>query len=246
MTTYTNKHLTEIVCSFSFSNEENSKWDVGFFGQYFDKVSQWGFTNREDRKGFQIQFSGNIQELMNPSKPVFQETETQMLYKNDDKSQAIILGNKMLSFHVLKNYTKWDDFKNKLISPGFKDYLDLKLPSQVQTCHFTYLNKFEFAKEENLSDFFTLIAPSLASLGDERGTTIDTKYQVSNGIIIIIRLFANPIDNNNKRIVNVECGAFANLADGQSKSWIEIAEAVHNPIRDFFERIITQKLRDRL
>jgi len=245
MKDYSNKHLTEVVCAFTFSTEDSPVWDVGFYGQYFDKISEIGFTKREDRKGFQIKFSGNIKELSNPTTPVFQETETQMLYRTEDNSQAIILGNKSLSFHVLKNYLNWDNFKNKFMVNGFKAYEDLKLPSKVQTCHFTYLNKFEFNKEDNLSDFFTLIPPTLASLGDERGTTIDTKYQTSTGVIIIIRLFANPIVEN-KRIVNVECGGFLNLNPGKHITWGEIAEIVHSPIREFFEKIITEKLREKL
>lgn|GEM_PF-2046178 len=244
MKEYSNKHLTEVMCAFTF-DKGNVEWDATYFGQYFEKIKELGFKNKQERKGIQVRFSGDVQELLNPQKPLVQELESQIVYKNDDQGRAIVLGDKQLSFHVIKNYSVWNNFFSELIKPGFNKYLEMQLHNRVVICQITYLNQFIIKTGENLSEYFTLFTNKLTEEGEEEFTLIDTRYKTKNNIILNLKIFANPQADSGDRIINMECSATA-VAEINQVEWDVFANDVHAPIRAFFEKSITDKLRDRL
>ena len=243
---YLNHHLTEVMCAFTFKQGEVG-WDATYFGNYFDKIKELGFINKQERKGIQVQFSNNVEELLNPQKPFVQELSSQIIYKNDEQGKAIVLGEKQISFHVIKDYKLWDNFFKDLIVPAYNKYLELGLNNKLQTCQVTYLNKFIIKENEELSKYFTLIQKSLSDEGTEEFTLIDTRYKTKKNIVLNPKLIAGGIEKETKnRIINMECTAIAVLTDNINIDWVNIANDVHEPIRNFFEKSITDTLRQTL
>ena len=246
MEEYSNRHLTEVMCAFSFKPGE-IVWDATYFGTYFDKIKDIGFINKQERKGIQVQFSNNVDELLNPKKPVIQEVSSQIIYKNDEQGKAIVLGENQLSFHVIKDYKLWDNFFKELISPAYNKYLELGLNNRIQSCQVTYLNQFIIKHDEDLSKYFTLINKSLADEGTEEFTLIDTRYKTKKNIVLNLKLISGGIDEVTKnRIINMECTAVIILTENINIDWANVANDVHEPIRNIFEKSITDELRKTL
>jgi uncharacterized protein (TIGR04255 family) len=234
---YSNNHLAEVNCGFVFTNE-SVPWDSTFFGQYYEKIKNEGFTAREDRKG--VQFTFNVKR---PADLPFttQEIEDQVIFKNNDKGWAIAMSKGKISFHVVKNYTNWDDFLNNFIKPYFEYYKVLGLGNGMRQCNMVYLNRFEKKVEENLSDSFLLVSPIKSEFGTERVTAINRIIENENNLLIA-KLNSQIIGGS--QTINFECGAICkSLLCINSENWVDQADKTHAPIRDFFEALITEELR---
>jgi uncharacterized protein (TIGR04255 family) len=132
---YKNKHLIEVSCGFNFLNETVA-WDSIYFGQFFDRIQQFGFSKREERKGFQINFEGKAD---GSKPPVTSSTvEDQVIFRNPDKGWAVIMGQNKVSFHIVKNYPGWDTFTKDLFEPLLKEYKSLGLGNGPRNCRVVY------------------------------------------------------------------------------------------------------------
>ena len=239
---YSNHHLVEVNCGFQFLNETTT-WDSTFFGQFYDKIKSGGFTERQERKGFQIKFDDN---LNNKDSKILtsSEIEDQIIFKNNATGMAIAMGKNKISFHVVKNYTNWDDFVTILIEPYSKIYKDLGLGNGIRQCNIVYLNRFVKQINEKLSDYFTIITSIDSKFGIETSTSIQRVIENDTNLLITkLNSQALPDGLN----INLECGAICKSVVCMNNSdWIHQANKTHEPINDFFESIITKKLRKEL
>ena len=119
---YKNKHLTEVVCGFEFERDSNP-WDSTYFGQYFEKIKQDGFSEKQERKSLQIQF--NHSNFQAPMISTSSGEDDEVIFKNNLKGWAILLGKSKISFHIVRDYKKWEDFRDNLIVPFYNKYLEL-------------------------------------------------------------------------------------------------------------------------
>lgn len=239
LTQYSNKHLIEVSCGFQFP-QETMTWDSTYFGQYYDKIKDVGFTEKQERKGVQITFnniaSGNV--------PVSSsEIEDQVIFKNNFNGWAIAMGRNKISFHIVNNYSNWNDFVENFISPFLNKYLELGLGNGIRNCNIVYLNRFEKAITEKLSDYFTIISQINSDFGIEKNTSLQRVIENEKNILIT-RL--NTQVANDKLNINFECGAICKSLECMSQEWKRQAENTHEPIRLFFESLITEKLRNEL
>jgi len=235
---YSNKHLTEVICSFEFL-EDSAKWDSVFFGSFYEKIRQAGFTERQERKAM------NFQMLLGNSNisPIPQITpEDQFVFKNPGKNWGITMSKGVISFHILRDYAGWMIFMNELICPFYKLYLELGLGSGRRNCTVMYLNRFEKTVSENLSDYFTIVSNIDKQFGPEKNTIIQRVFQGSHDFFLHTKLLTQDIANSRYQI-NLECGA---RSLNSNISWLDQAENTHAPILKFFESIITNKQRQEL
>lgn len=241
---YSNKHLVEVICGFQF-NKETVKWDSTFYGQYYEKIKLSGFTERQERKGVQIQVEAS------PVQGVFPRTTSQIVednvvFKNPSKGWGITLGKGKISFHVITGYTEWEDFLKSMIIPYMKMYLDLGLGNGPRQCNIMYLNRFNKQASENLSDFFTIISPLHVEFGGEINTIVQRTFN-NKGKTLLITKLNSIVNKEGINAINLECGAICISNDCMTTpDWIKQANETHDPIRSFFESIVTPKLRQEL
>lgn len=242
---YSNKHLLEVVCGFNFS-PDGVKWDSAFFGQYYDKVQGLGFTERVEQKGIQVQLTDYPQEITKSPKISTRDVESKMIFKNPSNGFAITMGKDQISFHRVSQYTHWVDFMKLFITPCIEIYQSLGLYHEKKNCQVIYLNRFDFASDENLSDYFTFLNPIGKEFGYENSTIIQRTFNYKDIMLLVVKL-NNFILADGKQQVTLESGAISidqNL--NEESSWDKLASTTHEPIRNFFESIITDKLRKQL
>lgn len=90
----------KLICGFQFLNETTA-WDSTFFGQFYEKIKSEGFTERQERKGVQIKFDGNLKNK--GAVPLTSsEIEDQIIFKNNITGMPIAMGKNRISFHIVK------------------------------------------------------------------------------------------------------------------------------------------------
>jgi uncharacterized protein (TIGR04255 family) len=238
---YSNHHLIEVNCGFQFP-QETLGWDSTFFGQYYEKIKSKGFNEKEERKGVQITFK----EVRDSGQSPFtsSEIEDQVIFKDNEKGWAIAMGKSKISFHIVKGYTNWNDFLSHFIVPYFTFYKELGLGNGVRQCNMVYLNRFSKSPAEKLSDYFTMISEIDSKFGIET-TTVLQRIIENDSNLLITKLHTQILPSGPS--INLECGAICkSIVCMNSEDWASQANQTHQPIREFFESLITQKLRDQL
>lgn len=242
MKSYTNNNLREVVCSFNFLDEDDITWDSGYFGQYYDKIKDLGFTQRNERKGIKIQFNGNADQITEGGAASVEEVGSEMIFRNPEKGLAIIMGDRKISFHIVTGYIDWYTFYETFMRPCLNLYLEVGIYKRPDFCQVIYLNEFTFDPWESLADFFTIVTPPLSDVGIE-GSVLVQKNYIANQLGLLVKLNANPTPDE-KKFVIVECGATSlPYPENQELGLLALANKTKEPIRDFFENIITDKLR---
>ena len=239
---YSNRHLIEVNCGFNFQSE-TTEWDSTFFGVFYEKIKTQGFTEKEQRKGIQIKFEGNL--INTPKSPVStSQLEDQVVFRNNERGWAILMGKNKISFHIVKGYTVWADFVKDFITPFSEIYKSIGLGNGSSQCNVVYLNSFAKPNSEKLSDLFTIISPIDAKFGSEANTFV--QRLVSNKDTLLVAKLNSVLGGNGFNI-NLECGAVCiNQEAMNNENWINQANLTHAPIKDFFEDLITEKLRKEL
>ncbi len=239
---YSNNHLIEVNCGFQFI-EETVVWDSTFFGQYYEKIRNLGFEDKEERKGVQITFNA-VQAGFQNLPITTSQVEDQVLFKNIEKGLAILIGKGRISFHCIRGYQTWDVFLNDFIIPFSEHYRSIGLGNGKRQCSVVYLNRFTKSVEETLSDYFTIISPLEKKFGIEIISTV--QRVVANDKNLLIAKLNSQVVNKTQNI-NLECGAVCvNEGCMNSDNWGDQASQTHEPILSFFEAIITEKLRKEL
>ena len=239
---YSNKHLVEVNCGFQFP-EETVQWDSTFFGQFYEQIKSKGFEHREERKGVQITFNGAM--FSSGKSPVAaSQIEDQVIFKNNETHQAILLGKNRVSFHIVKDYKGWDYFLNEFINPYSEIYKSLGLGNGKRQCSIVYLNRFIKDANEDLSIYFNLISHVDEKFGKEAMTVIQRVIS-SDKNLLIAKLNSQLTDTIQN--INLECGAVCVNEECMKKTdWSYQANQTHEPILNFFEAVITEKLKEEL
>lgn len=239
---YSNNHLIEVNCGFQFL-EETLPWDSTFFGQYYEKIKESGFSEKEERKGVQITFNELLGDTSKSSVATSQ-IEDQVIFRNAEKGFAILMGKGRISFHCVNGYSGWDVFLNDFILPYTKLYKALGLGNGKRQCSVVYLNIFAKNVDEKLSNYFTIISPLEQSFGVEIISSV--QRVVSNEKNLLIAKLNSKVIENTQNI-NLECGAVCVNEDClNNPDWIFQANQTHEPTSSFFEAITTDKLRREL
>ncbi|NDC42629.1 MAG: TIGR04255 family protein [Chitinophagia bacterium] len=238
MPPYSNKFVTEVACTFQFEEGE-VVWDSAYFGQYFDKIKDLGFTTRQERKGFQLKIEGNVSEQLLTS---VSEEGTQMVFQDLQRGFAIVLGRAHLSFHIVGTYKNWMSFEQSLLLPFYSLYEELGLYNHIASCNVLYLNKFLIGTSEKLADYFTAVSPKINDIGTplQYFTQQVYPYTGSNGNLTF-KLLCNHLGDE-KLEVSLECSCFC--ANDTEATAPQLAKHTRAPLRALFESSITDKLRE--
>lgn len=241
---YKNNHLLEVNCGFHFDIND-SKWDSTYFGQFYDKIKEFGFNEKIERKGIQVTIKEDKEETK--SRIASQEIEDQVVFKNVNKGLAIILAKDKLSFHSLGKYIDWENFSTVFIKPMFEIYLNLGLGNGRVRCNVVYLNRFIIDRNSKISEHLNFIN-EINNLEDVY--EVDSNFQrvfKKNELTLLLR--GNYIidrKNPSNKIINLECGSFIDESNLNKDNLLSIIDKVHSPIRELFENSITEQLKNTL
>lgn len=241
---YSNRHLIEVNCGFQFP-QETAPWDSTLFGQLYERIKERGFIEKQERKGIQITFQGSVQNNASLLPlTTSSEIEDQVIFKNSEKGWAILMGKGRISFHIVKNYKNWDLFVEEFITPYYKIYKDLGLGNGTRQCNIVYLNRFIKPVNEKLADYFTVISPFDSKFGTEVNTSLQRVFR-NDSTLLITKLNTQILPDGLN--INLECGAICNSINCMNQNdWHSQATQTHAPIKEFFESLITEKLRTEL
>lgn len=241
--TYKNNHLLEVNCGFHFTIN-NSNWDSTYFGQFYDKIKDFGFNEKIERKGIHVTIKEDKE--LTKSRIASQEVEDQVVFKNSNKGLAIILAKDKISFHSLGKYINWFNFSNDFIKPMFEIYLNLGLGIGNVKCNVVYLNRFLIDKNSKISQhlsFFNEIE-NVGSIYE-----IDSNFQrVFKKEDLTLLLRGNYVidKNSSNKVINLECGSIIDLVQVNNDNLLSIIDKAHFPIRELFENSITEQLKNTL
>jgi uncharacterized protein (TIGR04255 family) len=230
------------MCTFNFLPGEVN-WDSGFFGQFFDMIRDEGFTQREEKKGVKFEITPQIPAAV----PTMQELDSQMIFRDPERKFAITMGKQLLSFHIVSTYADWESFNNELIIPYMGKYIGLGIYEKILSCQVLYLNSFRFDGKDSLSDYFKIVTPPMSQIGTEVFVNVNKSYLTPKGITLSVRVIPQPAAVPGTNQIMMECGAIGMVNNGLPiADWRSISGSVRQPIREFFEAIITPKLRETL
>lgn len=227
-----NKHLlTEVLCAVWF--DQNQPWDSTYFGIYFEKIRDLGFTNKQEQKGYQI--------LIDPTKSnpnsqfVPPELESKFIFKNESKNRAIILARNYISFHQLAPYENWQTLINEIAMPGLDYYDKLGIGLNIIQVQSLYLNQYSLNLNENIGDYLNFL-PNLDSTSIQENITFLSTY----GIYPNKQLFLNVNGNINQSFeinnIILQCGCIVKKVE--PSNFQSLAEEAHKESVKLYNSII--------
>lgn len=231
---FINHKVTEAVCAFRFDPNQNS-WDVTYLANYFNEIKDLGFVKKNEIKPFQLSF--HIKPNEGTSSPQMQEGETQMVFKNEDETHAILMGNNYISFHTINHYDGWDKFKPSLIEKFLLKYFALGLGKGLLSAQMIYINNFNLEQDKDLSDYLNFV-PKMQNFGegDEISHFFQSNYGIAPNKQLSLKTILNPNNSGAKNVI-LECNCIATALTGSD--WSKLSDDAHQSARNAFIKIST-------
>lgn len=234
---YNNHKITEAVCAFRF-NPSNNNWDITSFAAFYNVIKDFGFYRKSEIKPVQLSFQLKPNEI--PQNPQMVEGETQMVFKDENETRAILLGNNYISFHTINHYPGWDVFLNSLISVFLNKYFEIGYGHDLVSAQMIYINNFELEKDKKLSDYLTFI-PDMEHFGkgDELSQLFQSSYQIAPNKRLQLKTILNVVNPEKIKKVVIECNCIAHNTTNHEISWTDLANDAHDNAKNAFINITT-------
>jgi uncharacterized protein (TIGR04255 family) len=239
---YLNHKITEAVCAFRFNPIKNN-WDLTSFAEYYNVVKDYGFSKKSEIKPIQLSFQINPNNI--PQSPQMIEAETRMVFKNEDQTSAILLGNNYISFHTINYYPGWNVFLESIISKFLNKYFDIGYGKDLISAQMIYINNFEIEKNFKLSDYLTFV-PNMENFGkgDELSHLFQSSYDIAPNKRLQLKTILNVINPEKIKKVILECNCIANNTNNNDISWIDLANDAHDNAKNAFLNISTNHFKE--
>jgi uncharacterized protein (TIGR04255 family) len=238
---YKNHKITEAVCAFRFNPSFNN-WDLTSFAEYYNVIKSLGFSKKSEKKP--IQFSIQIKANEIPP-PQMIEGELQMVFKNEDESKAILLGNNYISFHTINHYPGWEIFSTELISVFLNKYFEIGYGKVLVSAQMIYINNFNLESDRHLSDYITFVPNmELFGVGDELSHLFQSAYDIAPNKRLQIKTILNVINPERIKKVLLECNCIANNTKENGISWQDLSKDAHDSAKNAFLKISTSYFKE--
>lgn len=239
---YKNHKITEAVCAFRFS-PINNNWDITSFAAFYNVIKDLGFNKKNEIKPVQLSFQ--IKPNEGPQNPQMTEGETQMVFKNEDEKQAILLGNNYISFHTINHYPGWDVFSDELISKFLNKYFEIGYGQDLVSAQMIYINNFELAPHKKLFDYLTFV-PNMEHFGegDELSHLFQSSYEIAPNKRLQLKTILNVVNPEKAKKVVLECNCIANNTKNHDISWEKLSKDAHDNAKNAFLKITTDYFKD--
>lgn len=239
---YKNHKITEAVCAFRFS-PVNNNWDITSFAAFYNVIKNLGFHKKNEIKPVQLSFQIKPNEV--PQNPQMTEGETQMVFKNEDEKQAILLGNNYISFHTINYYPGWEVFSNELISKFLNKYFEIGYGKDLMSAQMIYINNFELAPFKTLFDYLTFV-PNMEHFGegDELSHLFQSSYEIAPNKRLQLKTILNVVNPERIKKVVLECNCIANNPINHDITWEILSKDAHDNAKNAFLKITTDYFKE--
>lgn len=239
---YKNHKITEAVCAFRFS-PVNNNWDITSFAAFYNVIKDLGFYKKNEIKPVQLSFQIKPNEA--PLNPQMTEGETQMVFKNEDEKQAILLGNNYISFHTINHYPGWDVFSDELITKFLNKYFEIGYGRDLMSVQMIYINNFELAPNKKLFEYLTFV-PNMEHFGegDELSHLFQSSYEIAPNKRLQLKTILNVVNPEKAKKVILECNCIANNTKNNDISWEELSKDAHDNAKNAFIKITTEYFKE--
>jgi uncharacterized protein (TIGR04255 family) len=242
---YKNHKITEAICAFRFS-PDHSEWDILNLANYYKLIEPLGFEKKQEVKPFQVSFNIKANEVI-PA-PKMEEGETKMVFRNKEENRAILMGKNFISFHSINYYPGWDVFLPELIKPYLEEYFKLDVSKDIVSVQMLYINNFEINKEENLSDYLSVV-PNMKELGEETnelGHVFQSSFKIEPNLQLNLQTVLNVVPQNNTKKITLECNCIASNNIEHKYTWDMLANDAHEKAKKAFLTISTDKFKHKI
>lgn len=223
-----NEHIVEVLCAMWFDPKSN-EWDSTYFGKYYDKIVNLGYTEKQEQKQVELQLELNLKQ----SSSHLKEGNTRMIFRNPDLKTAIILSDHYISFHKLPPYGTWEGLMETVVAKGLELYQELGLGKDLKEVQCLYLNRWELNDGEKISKYFNFL-PSIEN-GKEANVLFQANYEMADNISVQLKLNSTPKSNGNKDL-SFECSSFAKSLT--SNDFRTLATKAHDQANNVYRKII--------
>lgn len=239
---YKNHKISEAVCAFRFNPARNN-WDITSFAAYYNEIKDLGFNRKSEIKPVQLSFQLKPNEI--PQNPQMVEGETQMVFKDENESMAILLGNNYISFHTINHYPGWEIFLNSFISKFLKLYFKIGYGKDLVSVQMIYINNFELEHHYKLSDYLTFV-PNMEHFGegDELSHLFQSSYEIAPNKRLQLKTILNVVNPERTKKVLLECNCIAHNTVSNDILWNELANDAHDNAKNAFINITTEHFKE--
>ncbi len=239
---FNNHKITEAVCAFRFS-PDNNNWDITSFAAFYNVIKDFGFSKKNEIKPVQLSFQFKANET--PTTPQMTEGDTQMVFKNEDESKAILLGNNYISFHTINNYPGWNIFLISLIEEFLEKYFKIGYGKDLLSVQMIYINSFELETNSKLSDYLTFV-PNMENFGEgeELSHVFQSVYNIAPNKRLQLKTIFNVIEPQKIKKVVLECNCIAFNDSKKEIHWKILANDAHDNARNSFVKISTAHFKE--
>lgn len=222
-----NEHIVEVLCAMWFDSDPN-EWDSTFFGKYYTEISQLGYTEKEEQKGFEFKI-----EIKPKPVPEYTEGKSRMIFRNPTQKTAIILSDNFISFHKLAPYDTWEKLIAQVVEPGFEKYKKIGLGNHLREVQCLYLNKHTLGVEQSIASVFKFW-PSIEE-GFETNILFQTKYDMREGVSVQLKLNGGA-NEAGVRDLFFECTTFVKAT--AEKDYHRFAEIAHEYANKVYNKLM--------
>ena len=239
---YLHHKITEAVCAFRYNPDLNN-WDLTKYAEFYNEIRNDGFEKKQEIRPLQLSFQLKPNEL--PAVQQMNQGEINMVYKNDDDSSAILLGNNYISFHTLNHYPGWEIFHSELISPYIAKYFEIGLGNGLISAQMIYINTFDINYGKNLSDYLNFI-PRMENLGtgDELSHLFQSLYDISPNKKLQLKTILNVQPPEKTKKVVFECNCISSNSSTLDVAWETLAKDAHDAAKNAFIKNTTDYFRE--
>jgi len=158
---YKNPPIEEAVCEIRFA--AGPEWDLTFPSRFYESIKdQYPGKPRQ-----QALMEAQLQAAPRVENPMFQlrQESAKLLFPDADERRLVGIGPNVLSVHVLRPYTGWEDFRSR-IEEAYVAYRKAADPKAVTRIAVRYINRIVIeGTSAELDDYFTVspqLPPTLA------------------------------------------------------------------------------------
>ncbi len=233
---YPSPPVIEALCEFRFVSEK--PWDLTIPGLVYEKVKS-EYPKRRQQMGITLEFRsqpGGIEQRFSPAQPRTQ-------FYSDDESRLIQVGANLLVANQLKPYTKWADFRPRILE-AFETYSQIATPDGIERIGLRYINRINVESPSiEIKDYFSFyprVPPALPQKHSGFIARVEIPYSKDKDRLLVTLTSAQPEQPDTVSFV-LDLDYFT-LKPEMNSEWIEgWIDNAHDTIEEAFEATLTKK-----
>ena len=231
---FNNNKIVEALCQFTFKPLQ----DNTIFGQYWNLIQAGNlYSVKENISALNFSIASN-------NVGITPSLGNAMKYSNEKQDKIIQLHNNNISVHHVKNYQKWEVFKED-IDYAFQNFTKIATKTIIERLDIRAINVFEFPMEDfKLCDYFNIcisLPPKISNNNSNTNITLEFPLENKQNFLVL-RLNTSIKDKVNIVVLDLSfVNIAANIQGEDFKKIDDVLEYGHNEMHNLFTSVITDK-----